>query len=80
MFLTSFPAGPLQANCYVFSGDDTHAVVVDPGVNALVARPNMVSLSQAIMAALKTRPRKGDATSTSGSTAAPREAAMNRLG
>ena len=34
MLLTSFPAGPLQANCYVFSGDDTHAVVVDPGVNA----------------------------------------------
>lgn len=34
MFVTSFPAGPLQANCYVWSGDDTHAVVVDPGVNA----------------------------------------------
>lgn len=34
MILTSFPAGPLQANCYVFSADDTHAVVVDPGVNA----------------------------------------------
>ncbi|WP_232547843.1 MBL fold metallo-hydrolase [Propioniciclava soli] len=34
MFLTSFPAGPLQANCYVWSADDAHAVVVDPGVNA----------------------------------------------
>ncbi len=28
-------------------------LVVDPGVNALVARPNMVSLSQAIMSMLR---------------------------
>ena len=34
MFLTSFPAGPFQANCYVFSLDGRRCVVVDPGVNA----------------------------------------------
>ncbi|MDO5535673.1 MAG: MBL fold metallo-hydrolase [Propionibacteriaceae bacterium] len=34
MFLTSFPAGPLQANCYVLSQDGRRCVVVDPGVNA----------------------------------------------
>ncbi|MFT3878018.1 MAG: MBL fold metallo-hydrolase [Propioniciclava sp.] len=34
MFLTSFPAGPWQANTYVFAPDDTHAVVIDPGVGA----------------------------------------------
>lgn len=35
MFLASFPAGPWQANCYVLALDDAHAVVVDPGVDAL---------------------------------------------
>lgn len=34
MFLTSFPAGPLQANCYILSMDGRRCVVVDPGVNA----------------------------------------------
>lgn len=34
MFLASFPAGPWQANCYVFGLTDGHAVVVDPGVGA----------------------------------------------
>lgn len=34
MFLTSFPAGPLQANCYILSMDGHRCVVVDPGVNA----------------------------------------------
>ncbi|HHU39227.1 MAG TPA: MBL fold metallo-hydrolase [Propionibacterium sp.] len=34
MFLTSFPAGPLQANCYLLSTDGKRCVVVDPGVNA----------------------------------------------
>lgn len=34
MFLTSFPAGPFQANCYVVSLDGRRCVVVDPGVNA----------------------------------------------
>lgn len=34
MFLTSFPAGPLQANCYLLSMDGRRCVVVDPGVNA----------------------------------------------
>ncbi|MFV0405441.1 MAG: MBL fold metallo-hydrolase [Propioniciclava sp.] len=35
MFLTSFAAGPLQANCYVFAGEDHRCVVIDPGVNAV---------------------------------------------
>lgn len=35
MFLASFPAGPWQANCYVFAADDERAVVIDPGVGAL---------------------------------------------
>lgn len=34
MFLTSFAAGPFQANCYVYSVDGSRCVVVDPGVNA----------------------------------------------
>ena len=34
MFLTSFPAGPLQANCYLLSMDGRRCVVVDPGVNS----------------------------------------------
>lgn len=34
MFLTSFPAGPLQANCYILSMDGRRCVVVDPGVNS----------------------------------------------
>jgi len=34
VFLTSFPAGPLQANCYILSMDGRRCVVVDPGVNA----------------------------------------------
>ncbi len=34
MFLTSFPAGPLQANCYLLAMDGRRCVVVDPGVNA----------------------------------------------
>ncbi|MFV0452060.1 MAG: MBL fold metallo-hydrolase [Propioniciclava sp.] len=34
MFLTSFPTGPLQANCYLYSADDVRGVVIDPGVNA----------------------------------------------
>lgn len=34
MLLTSFPAGPLQANCYLYAPDDAECVVVDPGVNA----------------------------------------------
>ena len=34
MFLTSFPAGPFQANCYLYSVDGTRCVVVDPGVNS----------------------------------------------
>ncbi|MBK8462942.1 MAG: MBL fold metallo-hydrolase [Nigerium sp.] len=37
MFLTSFPAGPWQANCYVFAPDGTRTVVVDPGVGAAEA-------------------------------------------
>lgn len=34
MFLASFPAGPWQANCYLFGLTDGHVVVVDPGVDA----------------------------------------------
>lgn len=34
MFLTSFPAGPWQANCYLFAPDGTRAVIIDPGVGA----------------------------------------------
>ncbi len=36
MLLTSFPAGPLQANCYVVSrGPGTGCAVVDPGMDAM---------------------------------------------
>ena len=36
MLLTSFPAGPLQANCYVVSrGPGAGAAIVDPGMDAL---------------------------------------------
>lgn len=36
VLLTSFPAGPLQANCYVVSrGPGTGCVVVDPGMEAV---------------------------------------------
>ena len=36
MLLTSFPAGPLQANCYVVSrGPGTGCVLVDPGMDAM---------------------------------------------
>lgn len=34
MRITSFPAGPWQANCYVVSVDGRSCVVVDPGVDA----------------------------------------------
>lgn len=34
MFLTSFPAGPWQANTYVFAPDGMRAVIIDPGVGA----------------------------------------------
>lgn len=34
MFLASFPAGPWQANCYLFGLADGHVVVVDPGVES----------------------------------------------
>ncbi len=38
MFLTSFPAGAWQANCYVLAADDAAAcVVVDPGMDAVQA-------------------------------------------
>lgn len=36
MLLTSFPAGPLQANCYVLApGPDAGCAVVDPGMDCL---------------------------------------------
>lgn len=36
MLLTSFPAGPLQANCYIVSrGPGTGCAVVDPGMDAM---------------------------------------------
>ncbi|MGJ9423502.1 MBL fold metallo-hydrolase [Aeromicrobium sp. CF3.5] len=36
MLLTSFPAGPLQANCYIVSrGPGTGCTVVDPGMDAM---------------------------------------------
>ncbi|MEO6605370.1 MAG: MBL fold metallo-hydrolase [Aeromicrobium sp.] len=36
MLLTSFPAGPLQANCYVAArGPGTQCAVVDPGMDAM---------------------------------------------
>lgn len=36
VLLTSFPAGPLQANCYVVSrGPGTGCAVVDPGMDAM---------------------------------------------
>ena len=36
MLLTSFPAGPLQANCYVVArGPGTGCAVVDPGMDAM---------------------------------------------
>lgn len=36
MLLTSFPAGPLQANCYVASrGPGTRCAIVDPGMDAM---------------------------------------------
>lgn len=34
MFLTSFPAGPWQANCSVFAPGGTRAVIIDPGGGA----------------------------------------------
>lgn len=35
MFITSFPAGPWQANCYIVAAPDARScVVVDPGVQA----------------------------------------------
>ena len=43
MFLASFPAGPWQANCYVFAADDERAVVIDPGVGALATLQQVIA-------------------------------------
>lgn len=37
MRIHSFPVSPLQANCYLISGDDHHCIIVDPGLDALEA-------------------------------------------
>ncbi|MFZ2428863.1 MAG: MBL fold metallo-hydrolase, partial [Propioniciclava sp.] len=43
MFLASFPAGPWQANCYVFGFAEGRVVVVDPGVDALAPVQRLVA-------------------------------------
>lgn len=43
MFLASFPAGPWQANCYIFGFAEGRAVVVDPGVDALASVNRVVT-------------------------------------
>jgi glyoxylase-like metal-dependent hydrolase (beta-lactamase superfamily II) len=44
VLLTSFPAGPLQANCYVAArGPGTGCVVVDPGMDAMAGLRQVVT-------------------------------------
>ena len=54
VLLTSFPAGPLQANCYVVArGPGTGCALVDPGmdamegVHAVVAEHNLTPQARA---------------------------------
>ena len=36
MFIASFPAGPLQANCYLAAdAPGTECVIIDPGMDAI---------------------------------------------
>lgn len=44
VLLTSFPAGPLQANCYVVArGPGTGCIVVDPGMDAMAGLRQVVA-------------------------------------
>lgn len=44
MFLTSFPAGPWQTNCYLIAADEqSDVVIVDPGVAAAAQVRRLVS-------------------------------------
>ncbi len=44
VLLTSFPAGPLQANCYIVSrGPGTGCAVVDPGMDAMTSLRQVLS-------------------------------------
>jgi len=39
MDVQMFTVGPVQENCFLVTGADGHAVIVDPGEEALTAKP-----------------------------------------